>query len=221
MIPMSQHIPEDLRSFCENCSRVLKNITKNEDCIEFIGGELPSLLRNTALIAQLMKNIVDGGSYPDVRRPTMFDNELLLHLDGDQLFSLRIYLWGPREFTYPHDHNSWGVIGAVTDGYGVINYRREDDGSREGYARLVPTERLKLLAGETTFTLPFDEGIHKTGNPTDETIVTVHFYGKSLPRGYLHGFDIPNNRVYRVFPPRMKKKILAAEALKGLLKGLG
>jgi predicted metal-dependent enzyme (double-stranded beta helix superfamily) len=148
----------------------------------------------------------------------MFDNELLLYLHPLGFFSLRMYLWGPGEYTYPHDHNSWGVIGAVSEGYEVVNYRREDDESIEGYASLVEVERFRLQPGETAFTLPLSKGIHKTGNATGESIITLHFYGKSMPRGYLNGFDIANNRVYRVFPPRQKKELLARQALSCLTK---
>ncbi len=161
----------------------------------------------------LLNNLVDGEGYPDARRPTMFDNEVPLYLDPQGLFSLRMYLWGPMEYTYPHDHNSWGVIGTASEGYEVINYRRLDDESHEGYARLAEVERMRLQAGETAFTLPFSKGIHKTGNGTKGSIATLHFYGKTLSRGYLNGFDIANNRVYRIFPPRQKKQLLARQAL--------
>jgi predicted metal-dependent enzyme (double-stranded beta helix superfamily) len=200
-------------SFCERCACGLEGMPSHKSRIELISEELPQLLLNKGLIAGLLNNIISGEAYPDVRRPTMFDNEVLLYLDPQGLLSLRMYLWGPMEYTYPHDHNSWGVIGTASEGYEVINYRRVDDESHEGYARLVEVERLRLQPGETASTLPFNQGIHKTGNATRAGIATLHLYGKTLPRGYLNGFDIANNRVYRVFPPRQKKQLLAQQAL--------
>jgi hypothetical protein len=106
----------------------------------------------------------------------------------------------------------------------VTNYRREDDESREGYARLREVEHFTLNQGETTFTLPLKAGIHKTGNPTDETLITLNLYGKSLPRGYINGFDLETNRVFPILPPRRKKEYLLSRALETLKKdaaGLG
>lgn len=213
MAALSQQIPEEILAFSDRCANVLSKNDNPEHCIEFGREVLPDLLLNRDLLAKLLQNMVSGERYPDIRRPTMFDNELVLLIHPELLFSLRLYLWGPGDFTYPHDHNSWGVIGTASEGYEVTNYRRLDDGSVEGYARLEKVETLRLGLGETAFTLPFDKGIHKTGNGGDRTIITLHFYGRSLPRGYLQGFDTANNRVYRVFPPRLKKRTLALGAL--------
>jgi predicted metal-dependent enzyme (double-stranded beta helix superfamily) len=215
-----QSVQAEIGSFCEGCAHRLDELNSDEARVELISEELPKLLLNKDLMAGLLSNITNGEAYPDVRRPTMFDNEVLLYLDPRGLFSLRIYLWGPMEYTYPHDHNSWGVIGAASEGYEVVNYRRVDDESHEGYARLVEVERLRLQPGETAFTLPFSKGIHKTGNATQASIATLHFYGKTLPRGHLNGFDIANNRVYRIYPPKQKKRLLAQQALECLGKAL-
>jgi predicted metal-dependent enzyme (double-stranded beta helix superfamily) len=214
----SQLVQSAIVSFCEQCARGLEGLTSHKARIELITEELPKLLRDKDLIAGLLSNLANGDVYPDIRRPTMFDNEVPLYLDPQGLFSLRIYLWGPMEYTHPHDHNSWGVIGSASEGYEVINYRRVDDESHEGYARLVEVERLRLQSGETAFTLPFNKGIHKTGNATRASIATFHLYGKTLSRGYLNSFDIANNRVYRIFPPKQKKQMLASQALDCLEK---
>lgn len=216
----SQLVKSEIVSFCEECSRGLDRITSHKACIGYIREELPRLLLNKELCGELLSGLLEADGYPDIRRPTMFDNEVLLYLHPQGLFSLRMYLWGPGEYTYPHDHNAWGVIGTVSAGYEVINYRRVDDESKEGYAQLKEVERLHLQPGETAFTLPLNMGIHQTGNAGQESILTLHFYGKSIPRGYLNGFDPANNRVYRVYPPRQKKELLARQALESLGKGL-
>jgi predicted metal-dependent enzyme (double-stranded beta helix superfamily) len=115
-----------------------------------------------------------------------------------------------------HDHNSWGVIGPVSGGLAVTNYRREDDGSQEEYARLVESGNARLIPGETACTLPLNEGIHKVGNPTQETLLSLSMYGRPLSRGHVNGFDVAKQRVYRIHAPRLKKKLLAADALRGL-----
>jgi predicted metal-dependent enzyme (double-stranded beta helix superfamily) len=215
----SQLVQSEIRSYCEQHFLGLEGLTSHEARIELVRAELPWLLLNKELCVALLTSLIQGDGYPDIRRPTIFDNEVPLYLDPHGLFSLRLYLWGPGEYTFTHDHNSWGVIGTMSEGYEVVNYRRVDDESHEGYARLVEVERLRLQPGETAFTLPFSKGIHKTGNAAKGSIATIHLYGKPLPRGYLNSFDIVNNRVYRLYPPRQKKELLARQALQSLDKG--
>lgn len=218
MTQSSRNIPSEILEFCERSSVALKDLKDPGACIEYAKKELPGLLCNRELFINIIKDSMGGEGFLDVQRPTTFDNELVLYIDKDRLFSLRMYLWGPGEFTTPHDHNSWGVIGPASDGYEVINYRREDDESREAYARLVEVERVILRQGETAHTFPLKAGIHKTGNPTEETLITLNLYGKSLPRGYINGFDIENNRVFRILSPRRKKEYLLSKALETLEK---
>ena len=220
MNPSLQNVPVQILNFCERCSEDLAGVDDEKACIACVRDAMPGLLAERGLFADLMAGLLEGAPYPDMRRSTVFDNEVVLYVDDRRTLSLRMYLWGPGETTYPHDHNSWGVIGSVCDGFEVVDYRRDDDGTREGYAELSETKKMVLGSGETTFTLPFDAGIHKTGNPTSETLITLHLYGKAKSRGYLQGFDIPANRVFKVFPQRVKKEMLAAGALETLRKSV-
>ena len=213
----SSLMPPDISLFCQRCSEYLSSTVEDGARIEFIRSELPHLLLNQSLFAKVLHNMVEGEKYPDLQHSTMFDNELLLYADRSRLFSLRLFLWAPGEYTPVHDHNSWGVIGPVSGELEVFNYSREDDGSREGYARLVEIERLRLLPGETAFTLPLNKGIHKTGNPTQETILSLSLYGNPLPRGYINGFDIATCSIYQILAPKMKKTQLAIQALHSLM----
>ncbi len=213
----TQNVPGEIADFCRRCGEELGKMDNDEACIRYTREMLPRLLLNKSLFTHLLEDALGGGGYPDMRRPTMFDNEVVLHVDSQGVFSLRMYLWGPGEFTAPHDHSSWGVIGSPSDGYEVINYRREDDGTREGHARIVPAERFLLKAGETAHTHAFDAGIHKTGNPTEGTILSLNMYGRPAPRGFVQGFDEKNQRVYKILPPKRKKEQLMKDALR-LLK---
>lgn len=214
----AEEVQGEIRSFCRRCSEGLSKLSGDPmECIQYIRGELPRLLLDRELMMDVLRNASSGAAYPDVRRQTLFDNELLLHMESQ--FSLRLYLWGPGEYTKPHDHNSWGVIGTPSHGYGVVNYRREDDGSVEGYAKLVETEHLSLGPGETAFTLPLNEGIHMTGNPTTKTIISLNLYGPPIRRGYLQTFDVKRERVSRIMAPKHLKAYLSAQALRCLEEG--
>jgi hypothetical protein len=213
---MQTATPDEIKSLCERCDEAFGQTQIPDSCIELARRELRQLLLNRSLVSRLMQSIVDGGPFPDALRPTLFDNEIVLHVAPGRLYSLRMYLWGPGEYTAIHDHNAWGVIGPVTDGFEVINYSRLDDGSRDGYAELQERERFFLCAGESAHTYPLDRGIHMTGNPTLETTITLSLYGKALARPYIQGFEPVNQRVFRIMSPKRKKAYLAAEALRTL-----
>jgi predicted metal-dependent enzyme (double-stranded beta helix superfamily) len=180
----------------------------------FFEAELPALLTRQSLFASVLKGVLSGSTYPDLRQETMFGNELILYRDPARLFSLRIYIFGPGEHTFVHDHNSWGIFGSAFGELEVLRYRREDGGPNPDRAQLTLSRRLVLWPGETETTLPFDQGIHRTGNPGASATLMVSVYGAPLRRLYIQRFNLENGRVQRVFPPRMKKKFLVEQALK-------
>ncbi|MFH1480660.1 MAG: cysteine dioxygenase family protein [Pseudomonadota bacterium] len=194
----------------------MKELSDNEVRIRFIKSELSGLLLDKPLFARILRDVIEGSGYPDIRQGTMFDNEIPLYSDINRLFSARLYLWAPGEYTPIHDHNSWGVIGPGLGRYEVIKYRREKEGPQEAWGGLVEVERLILLPGQTEVTLPLNEGIHQTGNPSDQTIFTLHVYGNPIRRAYINGFDMDKGRVYRIYAPKVKKRMLASQALASL-----
>ena len=129
------------------------------------------------------------------------------------MFSIRMFIYEPGVYTPIHDHNSWGVIGAALGKIGVINYVRKDDGSKPGHARLRRSETLTLEGSQTDLALPLNQGIHQTGNPENRTSIMVSVYGRPIRQIYIHRFDFENQTVYRLYPPRIKKRMLAARAL--------
>ncbi len=209
-------IPDEITSLCKRCAEAFSETSDVDAMIEFTRGELPKLQKEKQLFADMLLGAIERAPFPDLRHATMFDNELLLCLDPVHRFSLRAFLWAPGHYTAVHDHGSWGVIGPVTGKLEAINYRREDDGSDEGRAVLVEKSIITIEPGETVYTLPLDDGIHEVGNPTDETILSLSLYGKPIPRGYIYGFDVAEERAYRIISPTTKKKLLIAQALPGL-----
>lgn len=213
---MTSQASMEITSVCEKWSEGLSNLKDDIACVDYARRELAILLQNKELFAKILDEVVKGGKYPDIRSASMFDNELLLYADPSRQLSLRLFLWAPGEYTVVHDHNSWGVIGPVSGVLEVLNYKREDDESKEGYAKLVNTKKLTCMPGETTFTLKLNEGIHNIGNPTNATMISLGMYGIPIRRGYINGFDPEKNSVYKIFPPKVKKRTLAKQALSGL-----
>jgi predicted metal-dependent enzyme (double-stranded beta helix superfamily) len=213
-MPRPPKPPEELLEICKRWSDSIENISGDAARMDFFQNELPGFLRNQSVFQKLLKNIIGGSPYPDLRQAQMIDDEILLYLNPKRLFSLRMFLYGPGDYTPIHDHNSWGVSGAAVGELGVIRYAREDDGTVEGYARLRQTARVQLQPGEIELTRPLNDGIHQTGNPGQGTTIMISIYGSPVRRLYINRFDHEHNKVDRLYPPRIKKKMLASQALK-------
>jgi predicted metal-dependent enzyme (double-stranded beta helix superfamily) len=213
LMPRPPRPPEALLEICNHWSEAIEGINGDAARIEFFRNELPGFLRNQGLFEKLLKNINAGSPYPDLRQARMIDDEILLYLNPRRLFSLRMFLYGPGDYTPIHDHSSWGVSGAAVGELGVIRYVREDDGSVEGYAQLRQAAPVYLQPGEIELTRPLNEGIHQTGNPVEDTTIMISVYGSPVRRLYINRFDDKTSKVEKLYPPRIKKKMLAAQAL--------
>jgi predicted metal-dependent enzyme (double-stranded beta helix superfamily) len=206
-------MPAELVSICNRWSQDMQKLKAEKERIEYIQDGLPALLCNRGIFLELLGNIATGQPYPDTRQAQLFEDEILLYLNTKPLFSIRMFIYEPGIYTPIHDHNSWGVVGSALGKIGVINYQRDDDGSRQGYAQLRKTEDLLLEVGQTDVALRLNQGIHQTGNPDSNTSIMVSVYGRPIRQVYIHRFDIENNRVFRMYPPRIKKRLLASQAL--------
>jgi hypothetical protein len=210
ILPESFH---ELTTVFDRWAEALQQCRDNENRILFIANEMPGLLSNRPLFKKILTDIVKGGNYPDIRQATLFSNEFILFINPRRLFSVRLYIYEPGQFTPVHDHNSWGVYGCVSKQIEVIRYRRADDETRPDYARLQEIERLILRPGETTSVLPLNDGIHRAGNPNQQTALMLNVYGTPIRRLYVNQYDILQNSLSKRHPPRLRKKMLATRAL--------
>jgi len=209
-------LPESLNELQKIFDRWSESMQIHKDMekrIFYIGREMPELLLNQLLFKKILTHIVKGQRYPDARQATMFTNEFILFISTKRLFSVRLYIYDPGQYTPIHDHNSWGVYGCVHNQIEVIRYRREDDETRPGYARLREIERPVLDPGQVASVLPLNDGIHKAGNPAVKTSVMLCVYGTPIRRLYVNQYDRLQNSVSKLYPPRLRKKMLAAQAL--------
>jgi predicted metal-dependent enzyme (double-stranded beta helix superfamily) len=210
---MQQKMPGKLITICKRWSKDLIQLSGEKDRMHYVQNELPVLLQSRDIFIELLGNIVGGNPYPDTRQAQLFEDEILLYLNTKPMFSIRMFIYEPGIYTPIHDHNSWGVIGAALGKIGVIKYVREDDGSKPGYARLRKTEYLFLEGSQTDLALPLNQGIHQTGNADSQTSIMISVYGRPIRQMYIHQFDFENRTIVRLYPPRIKKRMLAARAL--------
>jgi predicted metal-dependent enzyme (double-stranded beta helix superfamily) len=207
-------ISEEIVSLCSRWKKGMERLTDNASRISYMKQELPDIMAERTLIRGILSNIVVRKDYPDINYATMFDSEIILYRDPERHFSLRMYLWDAHEYDPIHDHNSWGVIGPALGDLEVINYKREDSGSRKDYARIVECERKLIQPGDTHSVLPLNAGIHRTGNPNDQPIVQFGVYGHKLTdRNYVNTYNLSSGRISRLYSPPVKKSVIAHKAL--------
>ena len=203
----------ELQTVFDRWADSIQHLKDMEKRIFYIGKEMPALLQDQRLFKKILTYIVKGQRYPDARQATMFANEFILFIHKRRLFSVRLYIYDPGQYTPIHDHNSWGVYGCVHNRIEVIRYRREDDETKPGYARLKEIERPVLQPGDTASVLPLNDGIHTAGNPDGQTSVMLSVYGTPIRRLYVNQYDHRQNSVSKLYPPRLRKKLLALRAL--------
>jgi hypothetical protein len=211
------HLPDHISRLFEKWSQNIENFSEYREKIEYFQKELPVVLKDKSFFIDVLEKITKGSPFPDIRRSGLFENEVILFTNASRLFSVRFAIYEPGEYTIIHDHSSWGVFGTVFGPLEVIKYQRLDDRSVDHYAKLDESIRLFLDPIDTDFTLPLDKGIHSIGNPTDQLILTSSVYGNPLRRLFINSFDLKNERIYPIYPPKIKKKKQAQLALKILL----
>ncbi len=211
----------ELQAVFNGWARTFETVGAAPDRIDFTRSQMPGILLNRPLMQNILNGIVRGKQWPDVRKATLFENEFILYINNKRLFSARLYIFDPGEYTPAHDHSSWGVYGCVSERIEVVKYRRQDDESRPGYARLQETDRVILQPGDTSVVGPLNDGIHQAGNPGSGTCVMMSVYGTPLRRIYVNEYDPIRNRVTRRYHPRLAKKRLASRAVESFASPSG
>jgi len=113
----------------------------------------------------------------------------------DRSCSLQVFVWPPGSATRIHDHSSWGAFGCVVGSVLEERDERADNGSLPDYARLKKLWRLAWRRGDGISTvLPYERGIHRMSNPTEQAAISVHHYGPRL--GEIDGRDYDPSQNY-------------------------
>jgi hypothetical protein len=98
---------------------------------------------------------------------------------------------GPGSTTIPPGGGFFCAVGSVLE----ERYERLDNGSMPDHARLKKLWRLDWSREDGISTvLPYEGGIHRVGNPTEEPAVSVHLYGPRL--GEIDGRDYDPSQDY-------------------------
>lgn len=125
----------------------------------------------------------------------------LLQEEPDGRFAIYLLGLNPGNETKPHDHTTWAVVVSVEGQELNRVYRRVDDGSEPGKAKLELVREVMVEPGTGIALMPEDiHSIHTSGSrPTRH----LHVYGLALEKlDHRQGFDTeagtvqPYNRAY-------------------------
>jgi len=116
----------------------------------------------------------------------------LLHEEPNHDLAVFAVAWLPDRGTPPHDHGTWAVVVGVDGDETNINWRRLDDGSKAGYARIEKFHEVVAKPGQVMAFLPGD--IHTVWNDTDRITLSLHIYGRHINYTDRARFDPENHR---------------------------
>lgn len=94
-------------------------------------------------------------------------------------FNVNAVVWGPGDGLGAHNHETWGLVGILENELQETRFRRLDDSSVSGLARLEATKKTTNRAADISCLLPADD-IHAVLNTTDRNTVDIHVYGRDL-----------------------------------------
>ncbi len=182
---------------------------------------LQNFLQNSSWLGEFLQKFIIAPAFLSDHPVSVFDNEIRLYRSPDKSFSLLAYIWDSRGLCPVHDHGAWGIIGGLIGSLREVRYQRVDEGQVEGYAELKQISDSLIKPEEARMILPLDKGIHQTGSADDQLTITIHIYGRSLRRGYIHYFDPAEKKVTRASQRIPFRKILALQALTLLEETVG
>ncbi len=111
--------------------------------------------------------------------------------EEDHSLAVFAFSWLPNRGTPPHDHGTWAVVAGVVGAEWNTFWRRQDDGSRPGYAKLEQIGAKMFLPGEV---LAMPTGtIHQVWNQTAAVTVSLHIYGMHINHTGRSQFDTASN----------------------------
>ena len=78
----------------------------------------------------------------------------LLHEEDNHDLAVFAIAWAPGRGVEAHNHKTWAVVSGIEGQEHETNYIRLDDGSKPGFAELVPTKEETLYPGTACLLSP-------------------------------------------------------------------
>lgn len=175
----------DLKRFVEDCRGTLKR-DPGPAGREKVRLLLEQLLRDTGFIAEHCSGGAPRGLY-------------VLHDDAELGFQILAHINEKARRSPPHDHGaSWAIYGQAASHTDMTEYRRVDDGSDPGTAKLEVTKKYRLTPGHAGIFA--DGAIHSIDYPDGSIFVRVT--GTNLDRIARSSFDAKTGAIKQMAAQR-------------------
>ena len=115
----------------------------------------------------------------------------LLHEEDNHDLGVFVLSWLPDRGTLPHNHLTWAVVAVVEGSEQEVHWRRNDDGTKSGYAELEKTGEITMHAGDVAVCMPND--IHSVWNTGENLSISLHTYGRHINFTGRSQFDPESN----------------------------
>jgi predicted metal-dependent enzyme (double-stranded beta helix superfamily) len=157
-------------------------------------GAIAALVRPMARELALARTWLERAHY--TCDPTQGFGIHVLHEEPDHTLFVIAAAWLPGRGVAPHNHGTWAVVAGVDGAERNTFWKRLDDGSRPGYAKISKVAEKDFDAGDVLTLLP--ETIHSVRNETDAVTVSLHTYGYNLNMSGRLQFDPARDAVESV-----------------------
>jgi predicted metal-dependent enzyme (double-stranded beta helix superfamily) len=111
----------------------------------------------------------------------------LIYKPKDDSFSIAGAVWKPGQTTPIHDHLTWAMVGTYSGEEREALFRRLDDGSNPGVAKLEKVSERTNTNGHVT--VLGSSGIHRVDNLGAEPALSIHVYGRDIGPTERHAYD--------------------------------
>jgi predicted metal-dependent enzyme (double-stranded beta helix superfamily) len=173
----------DLEQFTADCRAILKR-DPGPAGREQVRVKLEQLLSNKDFVEKYCGEHVPRGLR-------------VLYEDPDLGFQILAHIHDKARVSPPHDHGaSWAIYGQATHYTDMIEWEREDDGSRSDAAKLKPVKKYRLLPGHAG--LYQDGTIHSIDYPDHARFIRVT--GTNLDSIERVRFDLATGKVHQMTP---------------------
>jgi predicted metal-dependent enzyme (double-stranded beta helix superfamily) len=151
-------MPYTLAEFCADARKIL-SARPNDDGRNEVAECLSRLIVEPAFVAAEFDPRTEAG-------------EKTIYRDPKVGFQVMIHHQRPGRRGAPHDHGvSWAIYGVARGHTDMTEWRRLDDGSKPGHARIEPMPTYRLDVGQTAAYGP--HVIHNTHHPEGAWVVRV------------------------------------------------
>lgn len=134
------------------------------------------------------------------RQANHIDNSRYLFYDGQICLTLDEFPKGKQ--IPPHDHGIWEALVVCAGSLEHTVYKRVDDGTSQGHARLDVVEDVVMVPGEITMVVPPGD-IHSFKALEDQTFVITIVGGEYAPKRHYYN---TSEHTYMVRTPKALKE---------------